>query len=281
MQSSGFLILLLLKIVVTQETLEPKNLYEDYQNWRISQNPLVAYYLGYDDSVSTEVNDYSLAGLTQRYETAKNYSAQASNLLKNNQSIEDQRFLKMIQFECGTYMKSYELQGYLLPPVTFKNGIQVTLPAFFNSPQNFKWDTNMDFERNLKILRALPKMIRQIQRLLEEGVKEKMTFAKVSIQGTIEKLKSLQDDMKNPPFFSQFERNILYRKTALEIIEKAVLPAFKVSLNYTIFPDTKKRSFFFVLLQFHIESTQKKVLCDTIIHSLLSGFRSFFEHNVS
>ena len=88
-------------------------------------------------------------------------------------------------------MKSYELQGYLLPPVTFKNGIQVTLPAFFNSPQNFKWDTNMDFERNLKILRALPKMIRQIQRLLEEGVKEKMTFAKVSIQGTIEKLKSL------------------------------------------------------------------------------------------
>ena len=106
---------------------------------------------------------------------------------------------------------------------TFKNGIQVTLPAFFNSPKNFKWETNQDFERNLKILDGLPKMIRQIQTLLEEGIKEEMTFAKVSIQGTIDKLKGLQKDFSDPPFFSQFARNILYRKMALQIIEKKIL----------------------------------------------------------
>ena len=108
----------------------------------------------------------------------------------------------------------------------------MTLPAFFNSPKNFKWETNQDFERNLKILDGLPKMIRQIQTLLEEGIKEKMTFAKVSIQGTIEKLQALQKDFSDPPFFSQFARNILYRKMALQIIEKKILPAFNVSLNF-------------------------------------------------
>ena len=75
-------------------------------------------------------------------------------------------------------------------------------------------------------------MIRQIQTLLEEGIKEKMTFAKVSIQGTIEKLQALQKDFSDPPFFSQFARNILYRKMALQIIEKKILPAFNVSLNF-------------------------------------------------
>ena len=74
-------------------------------------------------------------------------------------------------------------------------------------------------------------MIRQIQTLLEEGIKEKMTFAKVSIQGTIEKLQALQKDFSDPPFFSQFARNILYRKMALQIIEKKILPAFNVSLK--------------------------------------------------
>ena len=107
----------------------------------------------------------------------------------------------------------------------------MTLPAFFNSPKNFKWETNQDFERNLKILDGLPKMIRQIQTLLEEGIKEEMTFAKVSIQGTIDKLKGLQKDFSDPPFFSQFARNILYRKMALQIIEKKILPAFNVSLK--------------------------------------------------
>ena len=75
-------------------------------------------------------------------------------------------------------------------------------------------------------------MIRQIQTLLEEGIKEKMTFAKVSIQGTIEKLQALQKDFSDPPFFSQFARNILYRKMALQIIEKKILPAFNVSFNF-------------------------------------------------
>ena len=90
----------------------------------------------------------------------------------------------MIQFETGTYIKSYEVKGYLLPPVTFKNGIQVILPAFFNSNKNFRWNTNQDFERNLKILKNLPKMIGQIQTLLSEGIKESTLFIFRSCKNT-------------------------------------------------------------------------------------------------
>ena len=101
-------------------------------------------------------------------------------------------------------------------------------------------------------------MIRQIQTLLEEGIKEKMTFAKVSIQGTIEKLQALQKDFSDPPFYSQFARNILYRKMALQIIEKKILPAFNVSLNFP-------RIFCFV---FKILSLVKKLKIKILYSSL-------------
>ena len=61
-------------------------------------------------------------------------------------------------------------------------------------------------------------MIGQIQTLLQEGIKEKMTFAKLSLEGTIEKLKELQENVEKSPFFSQFARNILFRKRAQDII---------------------------------------------------------------
>ena len=70
--------LILFQFASTQET--PELLFQDYQDWRISQNPLVAYYLGYNFD-TTEVNDYSLPALEQRYVTAKNFSERASTLL--------------------------------------------------------------------------------------------------------------------------------------------------------------------------------------------------------
>ena len=72
--------LILLQFASTQRIEGPESLFQDYQAWRISQNPLVAYYLGYDFE-TTEVNDYSLPALEQRYFTAKNFSDRASTLL--------------------------------------------------------------------------------------------------------------------------------------------------------------------------------------------------------
>ena len=71
--------LILFQFASTQETPE-ELLFQEYQDWRISQNPLVAYYLGYNYD-TTEVNDYSLTALEQRYVTAKNFSERASTLL--------------------------------------------------------------------------------------------------------------------------------------------------------------------------------------------------------
>ena len=44
----------------------------------------------------------------------------------------------MVQFETKSYMKSYELKGYLLPPVTFTGGFQTVIPSLFNRKVNLK-----------------------------------------------------------------------------------------------------------------------------------------------
>ena len=53
-------------------------------------------------------------------------------------SEENQRYLKMVQFETEAFMKSYELQGYLLPPVTFTKGFQSVVPSLFYGDVNLR-----------------------------------------------------------------------------------------------------------------------------------------------
>ena len=43
---------------------------------------------------------------------------------------------------------------------------------------NFRWDSYEDFESNLKLLKSIPNMVRQIQNLLELGITNEITFAK-------------------------------------------------------------------------------------------------------
>ena len=43
---------------------------------------------------------------------------------------------------------------------------------------NFRWDSYEDFESNLKLLKSIPNMVKQIQNLLELGITNEITFAK-------------------------------------------------------------------------------------------------------
>ena len=53
----------------------------------------------------------------------------------------------MIMFETETYMKSYELQGYLLPPVTFSSGFHSVIPSLFHSDFNLRQEKIIDFNK--------------------------------------------------------------------------------------------------------------------------------------
>ena len=106
-------------------------LLQDYYEWRILENPLMSYYLGYDQNVSS-ANNYSLNALKTRYEMAQMFHERAANL-EAKIDKKDQRFLKMVKFETKSFIKSFEIHGFMLPPVTFKAGIQMTVPSLFSS----------------------------------------------------------------------------------------------------------------------------------------------------
>ena len=42
---------------------------------------------------------------------------------------------------------------------------------------NLRWDSYEDFESNLKLLKSIPNMVKQIQNLLELGITNEITFA--------------------------------------------------------------------------------------------------------
>ena len=89
-----------------------------------------------------QVSDYSIDAIKRRYDEAQEFFDRAEQLKTPfsifTHSEENQRYLKMVQFETKSYMKSYELKGYLLPPVTFTGGFQTVIPSLFNRKVNLK-----------------------------------------------------------------------------------------------------------------------------------------------
>ena len=100
-------------------------LMEEYFNWRIRENPLMAYYLGYEQNTSS-ANDFSLEAIKDRYDMAVKFHERAKE-------DEFNRFNRMIKFETQTFMDSFHTKGFLLPPVTSKNGISLVIPQLFAS----------------------------------------------------------------------------------------------------------------------------------------------------
>ena len=87
-------------------------------------------------------------------------------------------------------------------------------------------------------------MIYEVKYLLEVGVKNKVTFAEESIRETITQLRSLLSrSAEHSRFFNQFSRSRVFKKEALEIIKKKVLPAFRAFKNFLemdYFPNARK-----------------------------------------
>ena len=76
-------------------------------------------------------------------------------------------------------------------------------------------------------------MIEQIIVLLQKGMEEKVTFAKESIEGTLEQLNALQGIfISDSRFMSQFWQRKKYKSEALKIVRTRVLPAFNHLENF-------------------------------------------------
>ena len=70
---------------------------------------------------------------------AKQFHDKAEKLKLGSEKYEENlTYLKMVQYETEKYIASFELQAYLLPPVSFRSGFQSVIPSLFDDEKDLR-----------------------------------------------------------------------------------------------------------------------------------------------
>ena len=188
----------------------PDELFTEYFEWKKSQFTQQSYVYGLDHK-GTKLDDNSKIGREKRLEGAKKFNQNAQKiLLQKTKSIDKKQdfYLKMMLFETDIFIKNYGLNGQLLAPVNFMQGIQTGLPQTFGSKNKFRWDSDEDFQINLERLKNVPQVIDQTLEDLKEGVSLGITYANESLTRAQAQFESLQvSDIEESQFLKQFLKN--------------------------------------------------------------------------
>lgn len=233
---------------------EIQQLYDDYVNWKMTkvdpQNGQISGFL--DSSTEPKLNNFTLDFLRAINESCANYSNRASAFLQDEKTPTlEKKFLRLLKYEADTCVEGYKHKGYLLAPVSFMDGVQIALPKFFGSGNQLVYKSLDHYENNLKAMAKIPTQLEEIQKLLQLGVKEKMTHARESILAVEHSAKTqfeaIQvEDPGKSEFYKQFISSTIQenipgidasrvgdlQNRARQVISNVVLPAFKRLQDY-------------------------------------------------
>ena len=216
----------------------PEELFTEYFEWKKSQFPQQTYVFGLDHK-GTKSDDNSKIGREKRLEGAEKFNQNARKILKNTNSRiynidkKQEFYLNMMLFETDIFIKNYGLNGQLLAPVNFMQGIQTGLPQVFGSKNKFRWDSDEDFRVNLERLKNVPAVIDQTLEDLKEGVRLGITYANESLIRAKAQFESLQvSDIEESQFLTQFLKNDKVKDEAKQIVQNDILPRFKLLQDY-------------------------------------------------
>ena len=113
-----------------------KSFFKEYFQWQLEHDPLNAYIAG----IQTEdlrLSNFSLKSYDNYFSSAKNLRKKAE-LLKNPEDDGEKVYLDMLKYDLDMLIKHYHLKGFLLAPVAFFGGVQVTIPNFFMNNNVFR-----------------------------------------------------------------------------------------------------------------------------------------------
>ena len=170
-----------------------------------------------------------------------------------------------------------EHKGYLLPPINFLEGFQVVYPRLISDKKRTPLGSLKDYEDLLTRLKQLPQMVRQLEALLREGVKQGVTYARESLGGVDAQFEKLQVGANNSDFYVRFRdmpgslgRHVVGRmqSESYATVAEKLLPAFRQLQDYIKYEYTSQvrgspgvssmqggRAFYDAVLQWHT-STQ-------------------------
>ena len=222
-----------------------ETLFQDYFEWKWRLIPQSASIKGlYDLLHGDEINDMSLASIQNIPVQCRKFNKEAQQLLNKFQiNPRTKHFLNILKYETETCVRGFKQKGYLLPPVSFMNGIHVTLTTLFKD-KNMKLESLGDYQNAVRRLKNIPEQIDQVILLLEKGIVSGKTYANESIFRTKEQFERLQVRPEASDFYKVFkgmqqklpnvDESLIksVQSDARNLIHASVLPAFKRLQGY-------------------------------------------------
>ncbi|GFR09269.1 uncharacterized protein TNCT_264001 [Trichonephila clavata] len=214
-------------------------LLSEFWNWRLSNSPEFATFSGihdYDDKLES----YAIDTILERKVKSRNFLNDCQLILnENGLNKQISENLEFLSSELQCFIKGTDAKGYFFP-LNYLEGLHLEFERLIAA---MKQETLKDFNKILSRYKELPVQVSQIIDCMKEGIKQKMTYHKISVASIPEQIDDLdQLDVlqKNPeecifykPFLSlpdtvSEEKKKAILMEAVESIAHNVLPAFKM-----------------------------------------------------
>ncbi|WP_295801062.1 DUF885 family protein [uncultured Microbulbifer sp.] len=200
--------------------------------WLMESYPESATYRGYP-GVDQNWTDQSTNGIERRKGQTRILLAASRQLDKDALSEAEQLDYQLLYQDLLLDVKGYQFPDHLLP-VNHMSGIQRNVPAVLNTMSK---RTGADYENILARLDKLPELIEQTQRLMEQGMEQKLTPPQITLRDLPGQIRALiPADPKQSPLLKAFndmpasisasQQNRL-RSRAQNIYQKSLVPAWQ------------------------------------------------------
>ena len=220
-----------------------QELFQEYFEWKWSVVPQEASKKGlYDLLNGDEIDDMSLKSIKTIPKQCQQFKERAENILEGYKTKGRTKFfLQVLKYETQTCVEGFHQEGYLLAPISFMNGVHISLTKFFKG-NNMKLQSLQDYKNAVQRLRKIPKQVDEVLTLLKLGAESGKTYANESIFRTKEQFERLQVRPEASEFYEIFKHMKLpnidksyiesVQSDAKVVIRENVLPAFKKLQNF-------------------------------------------------
>jgi len=206
-------------------------LLDEHWEWSLANSPVLASQIG-DRRYNDSWPDQSLAAIERRHKDTEEFLRRVYAIDRNSLSEADQLNYELFRRQLQDDVDVHQFQGHLLP-FFHRGGIQ----NLDNVTNQLRMVTSKDYEDWLARMSKIDTVIEQEIELAETGRKAGIMAPKVLMQRVTTQL-ALQvvDNAEESPFYRDFlsfpdsipiEDQKRLRTTAIETIEKTILPSYK------------------------------------------------------
>ena len=213
-----------------------QELFDDYFAWKLSLFPEYASSKGFR-SQDRRLSDFSPSNAVNIELRCNHFVKEAEKVLKDEDlDARTAHYVDVLRREVATCANSARFNAHLLPEVTFKYGVQTSIPNAFGRSSFLPMISEDDVETALERLAEVPRLLEGIEAALREGIEANVTFAKESMSRVDAQFEVLLNkNIEETPFLTPFRRAVKAKifgaeeaeKNATAIIYEAVIPAFE------------------------------------------------------